>query len=287
MVRVLHKIRRIRPGQIILILFMLGLVAFTMLPFVYMIVAALKPLDEQLIFPPRFYVQNPTLQNFVGLFRNMDSSVVPFSRYIFNSVFTSALSVFLSVVVCSMAAYSLAKLRVKGGGFIFALVVAGLMFAPQVTQIPTFMIAKNMGLINNYLALIIPKIATAYNLFLMKQFADQIPDPFLEAAKIDGATELTLYWKIAMPLLRPAWATVVVFSFVSNWNDYFSPLIFIQDQALKTLPLALQLIGESGSVATLGIKAAATLCMTLPTVIIFTLMQSNVVKSMAYSGIKG
>ena len=284
--KMMRKVKKLRAKTVVFYILMLALVAFTTLPLIFMVEGSIKPLDEQFIFPPRFYVSNPTLSNFTNLFRNMDSSVVPFSRYIFNSLITSTATVFLTVIVCCMAAYALAKIKVRGSNFIFSIIIAALMFAPQVTQIPTFLIVKNLHILNTYWALIIPKIAVAYNLFLLKQFADQIPDPFLEAARMDGASELTLFWKIVMPMLKPAWATVVVFSFVANWNDYFSPLIFIQNQQLKTLPLALQLIGQSGNIATAGEMAAATFCMTMPTILIFVIMQSRVVKTMAYSGIK-
>ena len=280
------KIKHVKASKIFIYISMLALIAFTMLPLIYMIEAAIKPLDELLIFPPRFYVSNPTFNNFVNLFRNFDSSVVPFTRYIFNSILTSVSAVGLTVIVSSMGAYALAKIKVTGGNFIFSLIIAALMFSPQVTQIPTFLIAKNLHIINTYFALIIPKIAVAYNLFLLKQFADQIPDPLLEAAQIDGASEWRMFWRVVMPMLKPAWSTVIVLQFIANWNDYFSPLIFIQSQELKTLPLALQLIGQSNLLATMGTMAAATFCMTIPTIIIFTLMQSRVVESMAFSGIK-
>ena len=278
---------RIKPSHVILVLVLTAFAIFCMLPLYYMVIAALKPLEEQLIFPPRFYVRNITFKNISNLFKSFNSSEVPFSRYIFNSIFTAGSAVALSVLACSMAAYALSKIRVKGRNIIFSVVVASLMFSAHVTQIPTFIICKNIGLVDNYFALILPKIAVAYNMFLLKQFADQIPDPLIEAATIDGAGEWKCYWKIIMPMLRPAWATVIVLSFVSNWNDYFSALIFIQSDQLKTLPLAIQLITQSGTVATLGTQAAATLFMTLPTILIYVLMQSNVLKSMAHSGIKG
>lgn len=279
--------KKVQPSQVILILVLLLFAVFCMLPLYYMLIAAIKPLEEQLIFPPRFYVRNITFKNITNLFKSFNSSEIPFSRYIFNSIFTAGSAVALSVIVCSMAAYALSKIKVKGGNLIFSVVVASLMFSPHVTQIPNFIICKNIGLVDNYIALILPKIAVAYNMFLLKQFADQIPDPLLEAATIDGAGEWKCYWKIVMPMLRPAWATVIVLSFVSNWNDAFSPLIFIQSDQLKTLPLAIQLITQSGTVATLGTQAAATLFMTVPTILIYVLMQSNVLKSMAHSGIKG
>ncbi len=128
----------------------------------------------------------------------------------------------------------------------------------------------------------------AYNFFLMKQFCEQVPDQLLESVRMDGAAERTVFWRIAMPLMKPAWATLIVFSFVLNWNDYFTPLIFIRSQAMRTLPLALQTIGGGpATVARSGAVAAATFLTTMPTILVFVLAQRKVMRTMAYSGIKG
>lgn len=289
------KLKRIsfNKKKVIIYAFMITLVMFTMLPLEYMVVSAFKPLDEIYIFPPRFYVSNPTLRNFATLFKSFGSLSVPFTRFIFNSLVTSVFSVVLTVVVCSMGAYALSKLKIKHKGLIFNIIISALMFGTHVTQIPTYLIVKNLGMINTYFSLIIPKIAVAYNFFLVKQFMDQMPDSLLEAARIDGAGEFRIFWKLVMPILKPAWSTVVVFSFVLNWNDYFSPLIFINKQVMKTLPLALQLIAEHGvsgveqmNIARAGAIAAAVLLTTLPTIIIFVIMQKKVIQTMAHSGIK-
>jgi ABC-type glycerol-3-phosphate transport system permease component len=266
--------------------FMIGLVAFTALPLIYMVSTAFKPIDELFIYPPRFLVRKPTLTNFSNLLTALSSSEVPFTRYILNSVVTAVTTVVLTVIVSAMGAFSLVKYRPKGSDAMFKIILAALMFSPHVTQIPTYMVVNSLGMINRYSALIIPKIAVAYNFFLMKQFIEQMPDVLMEAARIDGANEWYLFWKIVMPSLKPAWATLVVFSFVANWNDYFSPLIFITSQAMKTLPLALQTIAGGLSIARAGAVGAATFLMTLPTIIIFTLMQARVMETMVHSGIK-
>lgn len=199
------------------------------------------------------------------------------------------MTVVLTVIVSAMAAYGMVKHHPRGSNLIFNLILVALMFSPHVTQIPNYMIVKNLGLINTYWALILPKIAVAFNMFLVKQFLEQMPDAYLEAARLDGANEWQLFWKIVMPYVRPAWATLVVFSFVGNWNDYFSPLVFTNSDAMKTLPLAIQSIAGgpgAASLATAGSMAASTFIMTLPTVLIYTLMQSKVLSTMSYSGIK-
>lgn len=275
----------IKPSMIFLYVFMILLVLFTALPLVYMISTAFKPLDELYIYPPRFFVRRPTLQNLSDLLIALGSSSVPFLRYIFNSLATTIATVLATVLVSSMAAYGIVKHRPPGSQLLFNLVVAALMFSTHVTQIPRYMVVNSLGLIDSYWALILPNIAVAYNLFLMKQFTDQFPDALLEAARIDGAGERTIFLRIVMPALSPAWATLVVFSFVSSWNDYFSPLIFTSSQDMKTLPLALQTIGSS-SLGRAGAAAAAAFLMIVPTIILFTAMQSKVMETMVHSGIK-
>ncbi len=277
-------------SKTLLYVVMIALVLFTVLPLVYVVVTAFKPLDELFVYPPKFFVKNPTGKNFSDLVITLGSSTVPFTRYAFNSIIVTITIVLLTVLVSSLAAYSLVKFKPKGGKLIFDLILMALMFSAHVTKIPSYMIVNKLKLINTYGALILPSIAVAYNCFLMRQFVQQYPDELIEAARIDGAGELKIFWKMVMPALAPAWSTLIVFSFVNNWNDYFSPLIYITSQAMKTLPLALQTIsgGDAGmSVGRAGAVAASTLLMTAPTVVIFTIMQGKVMETMAYSGIKG
>lgn len=267
---------------------MVALVSFTALPLVYMVSTAFKPLDELFLFPPRFFVMKPTMRNFTELIGAMESSTVPFTRYFFNSFITSVASVIGTVVVCSMAAYSLTKMKMPYKNTIFNIIVATLMFSPPVTQISNYLLINKLGMINTYWALIVPKLAGSMYFFLLKQNFDSIlPNQILEAARIDGANEWQSFIKVAMPIMKPATSTVVVFSFVANWNDYFGPLVYINKQAFKTLPLALQMLqGGLGQVARQGAFAAATLLTTAPTIIVFLIMQSRVIKTMAHAGIK-
>lgn len=263
------------------------LVAFTSLPLIYLVSSAFKPLNELFIFPPRFFVRQPTIANFTELLATMDSSSVPFSRFFFNSVWVSVAGVTLGVMACSLAAFSMTKMKLPYKELIFQLIIATLMFSPAVTQISSYIIVTKLGMVNTYWALIVPKIAGSYYFFLMKQNMQQIPDALLESAKIDGCRFFSIFTNIIMPLSRPVVATVVVFAFIANWNDFYSPLIYINKQALKTLPLALQMIqGGPGQVARSGAMAAAAFLTTLPTIIVFLFMQSKVVKTMAHTGIK-
>ena len=273
-------------SRVLLYLVMIALVMLMALPLYYMIITSLKPLDELVKFPPEFIVRRPTLQNFSDLMAALDGSTVPFIRYLFNSVITVLATVMLSLAVCTMGSYGLVKHKVLFGDFWFALIIAALMFSTQVTQIPSYIVVTRMGLTDTYLALILPKIAVAFNFFLMKQFMEQLPTAFLEAARIDGAGELLIFRKVVLPFLRPACATLVVFSFVSNWNDSSGSMIFITDQALKTLPYALSSINESGTLSRAGAVGAATIVAVLPTIILFMFMQKKVIETMVYSGLK-
>ncbi len=278
-----------RPSfsRFMLYILLMALVVISALPLFAMVCRSLMPLDELYLYPPRLIVQKPTLRNFSDLLTSLSSSTVPFTRYIFNSLFTTVVTVFASIMVCCLGAYGLVKHKPAGSKVIFAVVVAALSFSTHVTQIPNYLVVNKLELVNTYWALIIPKIAVAYNFFLVKQFCEQLPDSILEAARIDGAKELRIFWTIAMPLLKPAWTTLAVFSFVNNWNDYFSPLIFIQSNALKTLPLALQtLSGGAGVVARSGAVGAATFLTTLPSILVFALMRGKVMETMSFSGIK-
>ncbi len=267
---------------------MTTLAVIMMLPIVYMISTAFKPLEEMFLYPPRFFVSHPTLRNFVDLLLAMDSLSVPFTRNLFNSLFITGTVVTLGVILSSMAAYPLAKYpRMPGAKLFFAIIISALMFAPEVTAIPRYLIVDRLHLIDTYAGMILPSLAGTYGLFLMKQFMDQLPIELIEAAKVDGATEWTILWAIVMPLVRPAWITLTIFSFISTWNDFFTPLIFTRSEQMKTLPLVMtQIGGGPGTVVRAGAVAAASLVITLPTLIIFLLLQKYVMETMAYSGIK-
>lgn len=282
------KIRKKIKISKLLMYFLVGcLLVFTAFPMVAMVCRAFMPLEELYHYPPYIFFRNPTMNNFVELFTSLSASTVPFTRYIFNSLWVTVIAVVTSIVICSMGAYGMVKHKPVGAAAVFTIVIAALGFSGHVTKIPNYMIVSGLGFIDSYLALIVPSMATAYNFFLVKQFAEQLPDSLLEAARIDGAKEFRIFWTIVMPLLKPAWSTLAVFSFVSNWNDSFSPLVYIHKDAMKTLPLALQtMAGGAGVVARSGAVGAATLLTTAPTIIVYMIMKGRVLQTMTYSGIK-
>ncbi len=274
-------------GEIIIMILLTSLGLFMALPLVYMISTAFKPLEELFLWPPRFVVLRPVMDNFETLLISTSALAVPFSRYIFNSMLVAVLVVAGVIVLASLAAYPLAKHRdMPGRNFIFLSVIAGLMFAPEVTQIPRYIVIDSLGMINTYWALILPLLPSTYGLFLMKQFTEQVPDEMLESARLDGASELRIFWQIVMPLVRPAWATLTIITFIFAWNEFFGPLVFTRTEAMRTLPLALATIGTE-SIARQGAVAAATMITTAVPIIVFVIFHKKVMETMAYSGLKG
>lgn len=275
---------QISASKVLLYLFVIALVCFTALPLVYVCTTAFKTIDEMLKFPPMFFSKNPTFQNFKDLVFAVGSTTVPFLRNVVNSVFVAVLTVVSTVFIASLGAYSLSKMDLPFKGLIFTIIVAALMFPGEVTTIPNYLVVKNLHLINTYWALILPKLGGSFNFFLMKQFCDQIPVPLLEAARIDGANELKIFTRIVFPFLSPAWATMIVFCFTAVWNDSSGPLIYITNEAMRTLPIAISSIGSG--LARQGASAAASLIMITPTIVIYTAMQARVIETMAHTGIK-
>jgi len=272
--------------ELLFMLFMTALAVFFLLPVVYMIVTAFKPMEELFLFPPRFWVYRPTLKNFSNLLVATSQGSVPFVRYLFNSIFVTSVVVTGSVILGSMCAYPLAKHNVPGGGLIFALILSGLMFSSEVTQIPRYLMVTRLGWMDTYWALIVPGIASPLGLFLMKQFLEQVPTAILEQARVDGANEWQIFWKIVMPMAKAAWSTQLIFAIFSVWNDTWAPLVFTRSEAMKTLPLAIQTLGGSG-IARVGAMAAATFILSMPPLIVFLFLQKRVLETMAHSGIKG
>ncbi|WP_150269595.1 carbohydrate ABC transporter permease [Paenibacillus tepidiphilus] len=281
------KLRRIDFGGIFLYLFLTVFGLLMLLPLIYMAVTALKPTSELFLFPPRFFVVNPTLINFRDLLLITGTSAVPFSRFIFNSIIVTSGIVLGGVVISAMAAYPLAKHNMPFRSFIFNMIVAALMFSPLVLQIPQYLLISRSGLMNTYWAMILPYLAAPMGMFLMTQFLRQLPDALLEAARIDGASEWRVFWVIVMPMLKPAIATFALFSFISAWNDPYPSMVYTTVQEMKTLPLAIQTIsGGVGVVARVGTLAAASFLMIIPTILVFVITQRMVLQTMAHSGLK-
>lgn len=269
--------------DIILTLFLGVFGLFSVWPLIFVISNAFKPLNEIFIFPPRLIVQKPTLANFQDLSIIMGNSWIPISRYIFNTVFLTLVGTAGSVIIGSMAAFPLAKYTFPGSKFMSKLIVYSLMFNGTVTAIPNYIMMSKLGMIDSYWAVILPAVGSTLGLFLMRNFMTQVPDSLIEAAKIDGATELTIFWKVMMPLSKSAWITLVILSFQSLWGATGGS--FIYTEKLKPVSYALSQIVNSG-VSRTGVASAVTLLMLTVPIVVFVISQSNVIQTMASSGIK-
>lgn len=281
-----HKVvlARSRTGDagITVILVILG--AFMFLPMYYVVIQALKPLDELFMFPPRFYVINPTFDNFADLVTLLSDSWVPFSRYIFNTVFITFCGTLGNLIIASMAAYALAKLRFPGRNAIFQIIVLSLMFHPTVNQVTHFIVLSAFGWIDTYLSIIVPSMAGTMGLYLMKQFMDSsVPDTVLESARLDGASEFRTFLTIAMPMVKPAWLTLIIECFKTLWNAGASA--YIHSEELKSFNYAINQI-VSGGVARSGAGAAATVVMMIVPILVFVINQSKIIETMGSSGMK-
>lgn len=277
-------------SQLKFYIILLPIAVLMVLPIIFLFSNSLKPPDELFAYPPRFFVVNPTLKNFTDLFSKMSTSGVPVSRYLFNSVLITLVTIAASIVVSSTAAYALSKKKFKLKKMLFAINTVALMFVPIAVTIPRFLIIEKLNLLNTFWVHILPWLAMPVGLFLIKQFIDAIPDEVVEAAQIDGANDLWIYWEIILPMIRPAIATIAILTFQAAWNDSGVSTIYINTESLKTFAFYLTTLSSTAAganvVAGAGITAAATLIMFLPNLIIFILLQSQVMSTMSHSGLK-
>ena len=258
--------------------------AFMFLPMLYVVMQSLKPLDELWMFPPRFIVMNPTLNNFSDLFVLMNTSWVPFSRYIFNTVLVSVCGTAGNLLFASMCAYSLAKIKFPGRKWIFKTIRTSLMFHETVTAVTRFTIMSVLLLIDTPLALIIPAFGSTLGLYLMKQFMEtNVNDSVLESSRLDGASEWKTFWVIAMPMVKPAWLTLIIYCFQGLWNAGSS--IYIHSEQFKSFNYAIGQI-TAGGIKRAGASAAAQVIMMMVPIAVFVISQSNIIETMGSSGMK-
>jgi len=279
---------RFHKSQLKFYAVLLPISAFMLLPIVYIFFHAFKPFDELFAYPPRFVTSRPTLKNFVSLFYAAGSSGVPVSRYLFNSIISTLMVVMLTIWISAAAGYVLSKKNFKGRDVIFSINTLALMFVPVAVIIPRYLVVVGLGLIDNFFAHILPLLAMPVGLFLVKQFIDQVPDALIEAARIDGASDYYILIRIVMPIIRPALSTVAILSFQTAWNSTESSSLFINDESLKTFAFFMSTLTSTtgNTVAGQGMAAAASMIMFLPNLILFIILQSKVMSTMAHSGIK-
>ena len=280
--------KRYHRSQLKFYVILIPMSLFVALPILFIVSHAFKPMNELFAYPPRFFVRVPTLNNFRNLVTLASDSGIPFSRYLFNSILVTVVGVFLSILVTSLAAYGLSKLKFKGKKVLFEINTLALMFVPIAVTIPRYLTISRLGLIDSYFVLILPLIAIPVGLFLVKQFIDQTPNEIIESAKIDGASEMEIFLKIIMPIIAPAIATVGILSFQLIWNDVVGPSLYIDSESMKTLSFYFSTLAAvvGNPVAGQGMMAAASLIMFVPNIVIFIFLQSKVMNTMAHSGLK-
>jgi len=279
--------RSFHPSQIKFLIILVPLLIVTLLPLIFIISHAFKPLDELYAFPPRFYTTRITFDNFRNLIQATAQTGIPLSRYLFNSLLVTAVVIVLSLLLSSLAAFAFAFLEFRGKKFLFAANQFAIMFIAIAVAVPRFMVITYLGIANTYWAHIIPLLAMPVGVFLLKQFMEQIPRDLSEAAVIDGANKWQIYRHIALPLVKPALATVAILAFQLAWNNTETSALFVVDEAIKTLPyyFSTLTLGTSAIVAQ-GIQAAAALIVFIPNIVLFILLQRQVMNTMAYSGMK-
>ncbi|MDE6517872.1 MAG: carbohydrate ABC transporter permease, partial [Acetatifactor sp.] len=284
-----HKINpnKFEVGQIKIFLMVLPLVILTGLPIVFIIFHAFKPMEELFAFPPKFITTNPTLDNFRKLFKASRTAGIPLSKYVFNSLLITVAVVFLSLIFSTAASYALSKLKFKGRDMMMQINQFALMFVPVAVMIPRYLVVNTMGLTNTYWAHILPLIPLPVALFLIKQFVDQVPQSLIEAAYMDGATEIHIYFKVLLPLIKPAIATAAILVFQQVWTNMEASNYYVNDEGLKSLAFYMNTLssGTGNTVAGQGVAAAASLIMFVPNLVLFCILQKNVMNTMAHSGI--
>lgn len=278
-----RKPNRSRIGDFFVYVFLILVAIAMVFPLVFAVNASLKPLDELFLVPPKVFAQNPTFDNFTDLFVTMSKSWVTFSRYIFNTVYMTAVGTFGHLIIASMGAFVLSKYDFPGARLFFTTVVTALMFSYYVTGIPNYLIISKLNWIDTYWAIIIPAFAMPMGLFLMKQFMEGLPMSLIEAAKIDGASEWKVFWGIVMPNVKPAWLTLIILSVQGLWNNKASMYIYSEEK--KTLVYALQQV-QSGGIARTGQAAAVTVVVMIVPILIFVFSESQILETMASSGLK-
>lgn len=278
-----NSLNRSPWGDLMLVFALLLFGTFSAYPMIFIINNAFKPFNEIFIFPPKLFVRNPTLDNFIDLINLMADSWIPITRYVFNTLFITIVGTFGHVILASMAAYPLAKHQFRGNQTLNKIIVYSLMFNATVTAIPGYVIMSGLGLVDTYWAIILPAFAFSLGLYLMKNFMVQIPTLYIESAFIDGATHFQIFWKIVMPLVKPAWLTLTILSFQTLWGATGGQYIY--NESLKPLSYALgQIVG--GGIGRTGVVAAVSLFMMVVPVIVFIVSQSSIIQTMAHSGIK-
>lgn len=288
-----YKGHRINPqkfekSQIKIIAIILPLVIFMALPIIFILNHAFKPMEELFAFPPTFFVRNATLDNFTALIKASRTAGIPMSRYVFNSVIITGTTIFLSLLFTTCAAFALSKIKFKGKNTLMNINQTAIMFVATAVLIPRYLVISLGGMVDTYIAHILPLVAMPVALFLVKQFVDQVPDSLLEAAYMDGGSDFQVYRKIIIPMIKPAIATAAILVFQQVWTNMETSNYFMNDDSMKSLTFYMNTftLATNNTVAGQGMAAAAAMIMFIPNLLLFIILQKNVMNTMAHSGIK-
>ncbi|MBR5570914.1 MAG: carbohydrate ABC transporter permease [Oscillospiraceae bacterium] len=274
-------------SQIKFYIILLPMIVLALLPLIYIISTAFKPIEELFIYPPAFFVKNPTMANFRKLFGAAENTAFPMSLYLFNSIIVTVAVVFLGCLISLMAAYALSKRKFKGRKTIFKANQLALMFVGSMLGIPRYLVINALGLTDTFWVNVIPLLIMPTGVFLIKQFIDDVPDSLIEAARIDGAGEFRILTRVVFPVIKPAMATVAILFFQSAWNSVEASNMYINTEGYKTFAYYMNVLSSAGNgVAGRGMAAAASLIVVVPNIVLFVIMQSRVMDTMARSGIK-
>jgi multiple sugar transport system permease protein len=273
--------RRERTERILLYALLVTGALLALLPMIWMVSASLMPSGEASTFPPHFFPTRVTFAHYLDLFTRLS-----LGRYLFNSALIAIVVTLASLVINAMAGYAFAKLRFRGRDRLFRVLSAGLVLPTQVAMLPLFLLLKNLGLINTYWGVIIPGLASIFGIFLVRQYALSIPDEMLDAARVDGASELRIFWSIVVPGIVPILATLSIWTFLATWNDFMWPLIVLSDESHYTLPVALaNLSGEH--VQDTELMMAGSVITVIPVLLVFLFLQRYYIQGVMAGSVKG
>jgi multiple sugar transport system permease protein len=267
-------------GAVSYIVLSLGLIV-TLLPFVWTLLGAFKPEAELVANLSGWLPQNPTVANFAELFSSMD-----FLRAAFNSVVVVVVTMFTNVVLCSLFAYALTKIEFRGRNLLFGAVVGSIMIPTIATFVPTFIVVANLRLVNTLFGIAVPFLVASVCVFIMRQYMLSVPDELIEAARIDGASELRIFARIVLPLCTPAVVTMLIITGLANWNSFLWPLVVAQDAAYYTLPVALAAQSQGAHQTDYGALLAGSLVVMAPVLIVFLVLQRYFIQGVATEGLK-
>ena len=274
-------------SQIKFYVILLPFVLLSILPLIYIVSTAFKPIEELFAYPPKFFVENPTWDNFKKLFGAAENTAFPMTLYLFNSIIATVLVVIGGTFISMCAAYALSKRKFRSNKAIFKANQLALMFVGSMLGIPRYLIMKELGLLDSFWANVIPLLIMPTGVFLLKQFIDGVPNALIEAARIDGAGEFRIMMRIVYPVIKPAIATVAMLFFQAAWNGVEASNMFINTEGYKTFAYYMNVLSAAGNgVAGRGMAAAASLIVIIPNIVLFVIMQSKVMDTMAHSGIK-